>query len=139
MYVDTKILFDNLTRFTGVALILLFTALLFIYSKNRKRPRLSESGFRFNRVHYPLSENELLILNLIIYNKRVESKTILKKIYHADLSIAQNNRIKNEAVDSLNKKVSSIMGVKNFINSKKSLKDQRMLIYYSNFRKDFVI
>jgi|GEM_PF-2165444 len=139
MYVDTKILFDNLTRFTGVALILLFIALLFIYSKNRKRPRLSESGFRFNRVHYPLSENELLILNLIIYNKRVESKTILKKIYDTDLSIAQNNRIKNEAVESLNKKVSNIMGVKNFINSKKSLKDQRMLIYYSNFRKDFVI
>ena len=80
-----------------------------------------------------------MILNLILYNKRVESKTILKKIYDKELSVAQNNRKKIEAVESLNKKVNSIMGVKNFINSKKSLKDQRVLIYYSNFRSDFVL
>ena len=79
-----------------------------------------------------------MVLNLILYNKRVESKLILKKIYDPQLSVAQNNRKKTEAVESLNKKVSSVMGVKNFINSKKSLKDQRLLIYYSNFRSDFV-
>ena len=80
-----------------------------------------------------------MVLNLILYNKRVESKLILKKIYDPQLSVAQNNRKKIEAVESLNQKVSSIMGVKNFINSKKSLKDQRLLIYYSNFRSDFVL
>ena len=80
-----------------------------------------------------------MILNLILYNKRVESKLILKKIYDPQLSVAQNNRKKIEAVESLNQKVSSIMGIKNFINSKKSLKDQRLLIYYSNFRSDFVL
>ena len=80
-----------------------------------------------------------MVLNLILYNKRVESKLILKKIYDPQLSVAQNNRKKTEAVESLNQKVSSVMGVKNFINSKKSLKDQRLLIYYSNFRSDFVL
>ena len=80
-----------------------------------------------------------MVLNLILYNKRVESKLILKKIYDPQLSVAQNNRKKTEAVESLNKKVSSVMGVKKFINSKKSLKDQRLLIYYSNFRSDFVL
>ena len=80
-----------------------------------------------------------MVLNLILYNKRVESKLILKKIYDPQLSVAQNNRNKTELVESLNQKVSSIMGVKNFINSKKSLKDQRLLIYYSNFRSDFVL
>ena len=80
-----------------------------------------------------------MVLNLVLYNKRVESKLILKKIYDPQLSVAQNNRKKIEAVESLNKKVSSVMGVKNFINSKKSLKDQRLLIYYSNFRSDFVL
>jgi hypothetical protein len=139
MYVDTKALFADLTQFTGVALIILFIAVLFLYSKNRKRPRLSETGFRFNRVHYPLSKNELMILNLILYNKRVESKTLLKNIYDTELSVAQNNRRKIEIVESLNQKVSSVMGVKNFINSKKSLKDQRMLIYYSNFRTEFIL
>ena len=139
MYVDTIALFKSLTRFTVVALILLFGVVLFLYSKNRKRPRVSQTGFRFDRVHYPLSVNELIILNLILYNKRVESKLILKSIYDAELSVAQNNRRKIEIVESLNKKVSGIMGVKNFINSKKSLKDQRVLIYYSNFRSDFVL
>ncbi len=80
-----------------------------------------------------------MVINLVLYNKRVESKLVLKKIYDPQLSVAQNNRKKTEAVESLNKKVSSIMGVKNFINSKKSLKDQRLLIYYSNFRSDFVL
>ncbi len=139
MYIDTNLLFADLRQFTGVALIILFIVVLFLYSKNRKRPRLSETGFRFNRVHYPLSKNELMILNLILYNKRIESKTLLKKIYDTELSVAQNNRRKIEIVESLNQKVSSVMGVKNFINSKKSLKDQRMLIYYSNFRTEFIL
>ena len=139
MYVDTIALFKSLTRFTVVALILLFGVVLFLYSKNRKRPRVSQTGFRFDRVHYPLSVNELMVLNLILYNKRVESKLILKSIYDNELSVAQNNRRKTEIVESLNKKVSGIMGVKNFISSKKSLKDQRVLIYYSNFRSDFVL
>tara|TARA_B110000037_G_C17075900_1_gene487839 strand:- start:411 stop:1733 length:1323 start_codon:yes stop_codon:yes gene_type:complete len=139
MYIDTNLLFADLRQFTGVALIILFIVVLFLYSKNRKRPRLSETGFRFNRVHYPLSKNELMVLNLILYNKRIESKTLLKKIYDTELSVAQNNRRKIEIVESLNQKVSSVMGVKNFINSKKSLKDQRMLIYYSNFRTEFIL
>jgi hypothetical protein len=74
-----------------------------------------------------------------VYNKRVESKNILNTIYDKQLSSAQNNRIKLETIENLNTKVSNIMGVKNFINSKKSLKDQRMLIYYSNFRSDFIL
>jgi len=139
VYVDTKALFDKLTRFIVVTLITIFAIVLFLYSKNRKRPRLSETGFRFNRVHYQLSKNELMVLNLILYNKRVESKLILKKIYDPQLSVAQNNRNKTELIESLNQKVSNVMGIKNFINSKKSLKDQRLLIYYSNFRSDFVL
>ena len=139
MYVDTNTLFKSLTKFTTIALIILFGVVLFLYSKNRKRPRVSQTGFRFDRVHYPLSVNELMVLNLILYNKRVESKLILKSIYDNELSVAQNNRRKTEIVESLNKKVSGIMGVKNFISSKKSLKDQRVLIYYSNFRSDFVL
>jgi hypothetical protein len=74
-----------------------------------------------------------------LYNKRVESKIILKEIYDSELSVAQNNRRKVEIVESLNKKVSTTMNINKFINSKKSLKDQRVLIYYSNFRTDFVL
>ena len=139
LYLDTNALFKNLREFTSIVLILLLLIVLFLYSKNRKRPKLTETGFKFNRVHHPLSSNELKVLNLLVYNKRVESKYILNTLYDKQLSSAQNNRIKLETVENLNTKVSNIMGVKNFINSKKSLKDQRMLIYYSNFRSDFIL
>lgn len=139
LYLDTNALFKNLREFTSIILILLLLIVLYLYSKNRKRPKLTETGFKFNRVHHPLSSNELKVLNLLVYNKRVESKNILNTIYDKQLSSAQNNRIKLETIENLNTKVSNIMGVKNFINSKKSLKDQRMLIYYSNFRSDFIL
>ena len=139
MFVDSDALFYVLTRVTLIVSILLFAAVMFLYSKNRKRPRLSEIGFRFNRVHYPLSKNELLLLNLVLYSKRVESKTLLNKIYDPQLSAAQNNKIKNDLVDSLNEKIFKIMGINSFISSKKSVKDQRVLIYYTKFRKDFVL
>lgn len=138
LYLDTNALFKNLREFTSIILVLLLLIVLYLYSKNRKRPKLTDTGFKFNRVHHPLSLNELKVLNLLVNNKRVESKNILTTIYDKELSSAQNNRIKLEVVESLNTKVSNIMGVKNFINSKKSLKDQRMLIYYSNFRSDFI-
>ena len=35
-------------------------------------------------------------------------------------------------------KKSKVLNIKSFIRSKKSAKDHRMLIYYSNFRKDFL-
>ena len=138
LYLDTNALFKNLREFTSIILVSLLLIVLYLYSKNRKRPKLTDTGFKFNRVHHPLSLNELKVLNLLVNNKRVESKNILTTIYDNELSSAQNNRIKLEVVESLNTKVSNIMGVKNFINSKKSLKDQRMLIYYSNFRSDFI-
>ena len=139
MFVDSDALFYILSRVTLIVSILLFAAVMFLYSKNRKRPRLSEIGFRFNRVHYPLSKNELLLLNLVLYSKRVESKTLLNKIYDPQLSAAQNNKIKIDLVDSLNEKIFKIMGVNSFISSKKSVRDQRVLIYYTKFRKDFVL
>ena len=37
-----------------------------------------------------------------------------------------------------NEKVSNVLGIDNFVRSKKSFKDQRMLIYFSNYRKDFL-
>ena len=64
---------------------------------------------------------------------------MLNKIYDPQLSAAQNNKIKNDLVDSLNEKIFKIMGINSFISSKKSVKDQRVLIYYTKFRKDFVL
>jgi hypothetical protein len=59
-------------------------------------------------------------------------------IYDSSLSDAQNNRIKLDVIKTLNSKLCGILGVDSFIESKKSLKDKRLIIYYSQQRKNFL-
>ena len=139
LYIDSSSLFNGLKTVAVIALVIMIAVLSFLYTKNKKRPKLSDSGFRFKRVHYPLSTKEHKILTLLIHNKTIDSKGLLTAIYDSDLSFAQNNRIKLEVIDSLNKKLFKVFDVENFVSSRKSSKDQRMLIYFSNYRKDFVL
>ena len=75
----------------------------------------------------------------MVHNKSVDSKALLQAIYDPNLSSPQNNRIKLEVICSLNDKLAKVLDVNKFILSQKSSKDQRMLIYFSNHRKDFVL
>ena len=59
-------------------------------------------------------------------------------IYDSSLSDAQNNRIKLDVIKTLNSKLCGILGLDSFIESKKSLKDKRLIIYYSQQRKNFL-
>jgi hypothetical protein len=110
-----------------------------LYNKNRKRPRLVDSGFRFDRVFYPLSVAEHKVLTMLLYSKNVNSKLVLNELYDKSLSTAQNNRKKLEIIHSLNQKLERVFKTKDFIRSKKSTKDQRVLIYYTNYRKEFIL
>jgi len=138
LYLDTAALFNGLTNFVIFALLILFLLLLFLHNKNKNKPKVDQSGFRYDRVHYSLSKKELIVLNMLIHNKNIDSKSLLEKIWDSSLSVPQNNRIKLEVIDSLNEKISKVLNIKSFVSSKKSVKDQRMLIYYSNYRKDFL-
>ena len=139
MYVDANTLFKSLTVVVVVIIIILFVSILFLYNRNRKRPRLVDSGFRFDRVFYPLSIAEHKVLTMLLYSKNVNSKLLLKELYDTSLSAAQNNRIKLEVIDSLSKKLERVFKTKDFIRSKKSAQDQRVLIYYTNYRKEFIL
>ena len=139
MYLDANTLFKSLTIVVGVIIIILLVGILFLYNKNRKRPRLVDSGFRFDRVFYPLSIAEHKVLTMLLYSKNVNSKLVLKELYDKSLSAAQNNRKKLEVIDSLNQKLERVFETKYFIRSKKSAQDQRVLIYYTNYRKEFIL
>ena len=139
LYMDSISLSKGLSSVVIVIMLLMIIFLLFLYSKNKQRPKLSDSGFRFQRVHYPLSVKEHKVLSLMVHNKTVDSKALLQAIYDSNLSPPQNNRIKLEVINSLNKKLAKVLDVNKFVRSKKSSKDQRMLIYFSNHRKDFVL
>ena len=138
LYMDTAALFAGLTNFVVFALLILLIILIFLHNKNKNKPKINEAGFRYARVHYSLSKKELIVLNMLIHNKNIDSKSLLEKLWDPSLSAPQNNRIKLEVIDSLNEKVSKVLGIDNFVRSKKSVKDQRMLIYFSNYRKDFL-
>jgi hypothetical protein len=139
MYVDANTLFKSLTTVVVIIIIILLFGILFLYNKNRKRPRLVESGFRFDRVFYPLSVAEHKVLTMLLYSKNVNSKLLLNELYDSSLSAAQNNRKKLEIIDSLNQKLERVFKTKDFIRSKKSTQDQRVLIYYTNYRKEFIL
>ena len=139
MYVDANTLFKSLTVVVVVVIFILIFGLVFLYNQNKKRPRLVDSGFRLDRVFYPLSVAEHKVLTMLLYSKNVNSKLVLNELYDKSLSTAQNNRKKLETIHSLNQKLERVFKTKDFIRSKKSAKDQRVLIYYTNYRKEFIL
>lgn len=139
LYLDSDSLFNNLTRVVGITLTFILIILIYFYRKNRNRPRLADTGIVVNREHYSLNPNELIILNLLLYNKNITSKTIADKIRDPKLSAAQNNKIKLDLIASTDKKVSSAIGIKRFIHTRKSVKDKREIIYFTPNRKEFVL
>ena len=139
LYLDSDSLFNNLTRVVGITLIFILIILTYTYRQNRNRPRLTDTGIVVNREHYSLNPNELIILNLLLYNKNVTSKTIADKIRDPKRSTAQNNKIKLDLIASTDKKVSKALGIKRFVHTRKSIKDKREIIYFTPNRKEFVL
>ena len=139
LYIDSASLFSGLYVISFVALVIMIGVLIILYTKNKNRPKLSPTGLRFKSTHYSLSVKEHKVLSLLIHNKTVDSKALLKAIYDADLSAPQNNRIKLEVINSLNEKLSKIFSIDEFVSFRKSRKDQRMVIYYTKYRNDFVL
>ncbi len=139
LYLDSGTLFINLTRVAGIVLIFIFILLIYLYKLNRNRPRLTDTGLVVNREHHSLNSKELIILNLLVYNINVNSKTIADKIRDPKLSAAQNNKIKLDLISSTDKKVSKALGVSRFIHTKKSVRDKREIIYFTPNRKKFTL
>ena len=139
LYLDSRTLFVNLTRVAGIVLIFIFILLIYLYMLNRNRPRLTDTGLVVNREHYSLNSKELIILNLLVFNINVNSKTIADKIRDPKLSAAQNNKIKLDLISSTDKKVSKALGISRFIHTKKSVRDKREIIYFTPNRKKFTL
>ena len=59
-------------------------------------------------------------------------------IEDTDLSYPQNNKIKNDTIRKLNKKLYKILNVSEFIKSRKLVSDQRVIMYYSDSRSLFI-
>ena len=131
---------ELLVGFYDAAIFVLFLIIcVIIYGryKQNQMPQLSELGFRYNGVNYILDTKEKAIMNLILSNEEVFSQKIYDVVEEANLSYPQNNKIKLDAINSLNNKLFKILGIDEFIESKKSKEDQRVLVYFTNHTSRF--
>lgn len=119
----------GLSGFT-LLLILLSSAMFLKYRQNQK-PRITELGLRYKGTSYDMEEAEKHIIQTLISKDEVMSQEIYNIIENENLSYPQNNKIKNDTIKALNKKLAKILDVNDFIKSKKMPEDARVLIYYT--------
>ena len=119
----------GLSSFTLVAL--LFSCILFLKYRQNQKPRLSQLVLRFKGTSYDMQESEKNIIEAIISKDEVMSQEIYDLVENKSLSYPQNNKIKNDTIKKINNKLEKILGIKEFIKSKKLPEDARVLVYYT--------
>ena len=119
----------GLSSFTLVAL--LFSCILFLKYRQNQKPRLTQLGLRFKGTSYDMQESEKNIIEAIISKDEVMSQEIYDLVENKSLSYPQNNKIKNDTIKKINNKLEKILGIKQFIKSKKLPEDARVLVYYT--------
>ena len=138
IYVDSTLLFSGLYNAAILSILVISFIIIFIRYQKNQSPRISELGIRYKGVSYHLNKKEKLILGEIIQNETVTSQRMYDLVENTELSYPQNNKIKNDTIKKLNKKLEKILGVKDFISSKKLDEDQRVLVYFKKVSSLFL-
>jgi len=112
-------------------LVILLSTVFFLKFKQNQKPRTTELGLRYKGTSYHLEKVEKILIETIISKDEVFSQEIYDIVENRSLSYPQNNKIKNDTIKKLNKKLDKILGIKDFIKSKKMPEDARVLIYYT--------
>ena len=109
----------------GVLIIVLWLIL-----KKKKTLFVFEHKISFNKKEAFLEPSEYLILKTLIVNTALESAQILSLIYNESLTKSHNEKIKNNLIESLNLKLSYVIGGGAApIASEKSPEDKRIRTY----------
>lgn len=119
----------GLSSFTLVAL--LSTIILFLKYRQNQKPRITQLGLRFKGTSYDMIESEKKIIEAIISKEEVMSQEVYDLVENDNLSYPQNNKIKNDTIKKINNKLEKVLGIKEFIKSKKLPEDARVLVYYT--------
>ena len=119
----------------AISILLLFSlGLVWLILKKRKKKKKTlfvfEHKISFNKKEAFLEPSEYLILKTLIVNPALESAQILSLIYNESLTKSHNEKIKNTLIESLNLKLSYVIGGSGApIASEKSLEDKRIRTY----------
>ena len=138
IYVNTIVLFSGLTRAAFFSILLIIMLILYLKYKRNQKPRVSDFGIRYKGISYSFKAKEKIIIKLILSKKLVSSQEIYDAVEDTNLSYPQNNKIKNDTIKKVNNKIEKILGINNFIESKKLETDGRILIYFTKYSHLFV-
>ena len=119
----------GLSSFALVALLI--TIILFLKYRQNQKPRITQLGLRFKGTSYDMIESEKKIIEAIISKEEVMSQEVYDLVENDNLSYPQNNKIKNDTIKKINNKLEKVLGIKEFIKSKKLPEDARVLVYYT--------
>lgn len=119
----------GLSSFTLVALLI--TIILFLKYRQNQKPRTTELGLRYKGTSYNMIESEKKIINAVLSKEEVMSQEVYDLVENDNLSYPQNNKIKNDTIKKINNKLEKVLGIKEFIKSKKLPEDARVLVYYT--------
>ena len=119
----------GLSSFTLLALLI--SCILFLKYRQNQKPRITQLGLRFKGTSYDMLESEKNIIKAIISKEEVMSQEIYDLVENDNLSYPQNNKIKNDTIKKINNKLEKVLGIKEFIKSKKLPEDARVLVYYT--------
>ena len=119
----------GLSSFTLVALLL--SVILFLKYRQNQKPRITQLGLRFKGTSYDMLDSEKNIIKAIISKEEVMSQEIYDLVENKNLSYPQKNKIKNDTIKKINNKLEKILGIKEFIKSKKLPEDARVLVYFT--------
>ena len=125
----------NRTLYTVFSLLFgILIIVLWLILKKRKMKKKTlfvfEHKISFNKKEAFLEPSEYLILKTLIVNTALESAQILSLIYNESLTKSHNEKIKNTLIESLNLKLSYVIGGSGApIASEKSPEDKRIRIY----------
>ena len=131
IYLRSIELINGLGLSSFILVALLFSCILFLKYRQNQKPRLTQLGLRFKGKSYGMQESEKNIIVAIISKDEVMSQEIYDLVENKNLSYPQNNKIKNDTIKKINNKLEKILGIKQFIKSKKLPEDARVLVYYT--------
>lgn len=124
-----RTLYAAFSVFFGVLLIVLW--LILKKSKKKKKTLfVFEYKISLNKKETFLEPAEYLVLKTLIVKTVLESAQLLALIYKESLTKSHNEKIKNTLIESLNLKLSYVLGGEETpIVSEKSLEDKRIRVY----------
>lgn len=128
---------DEIIYFSVAATLVLLTMILWwLFKKKRKRKHtlyVYPHKINYNKKESSITPIEFDLIRAFVKEGSLESAQLLSMVYNDQLTKSHNEKIKSNIIDTLNLKLSYVLGIQEtYIASEKSLEDKRIRVYGLN-------